>query len=179
VWFDRPADIRIDALIVSPAREDDLYHPATFNFSGVRDHQRLPIDTSGVGLYLGRPRHLLDIAIIASQGSKDGDDKTLGDLLADNADNLGDLLGNVTALAVPAPPVAAITGAASAVVKLSAAALRLLEAWTGKSIGLYRATWWEHRNRFGLGPHPEDGGLFRQADFEFRYEIFHEAPSKP
>ena len=172
VLFNRPAEIRLDALFVSPTT-DSIYQPATFPFSGVRDGQQLPIDTNGIGLYLGTPRYLLDVSLIASQGgTKDGENKTLGDLLADNADNLGDLLGNVTQLAVAAPQAAAITGAAAAAAKLSATALRLLDEWTGKSIGLYRVTWWEHRNRFGLGSHPEDGGRFRHGDFEFRYEVF-------
>jgi hypothetical protein len=181
VWFNRPAEVRIDALMVSPTTEESIFHPATYEFSGVQDGQRLPIDKSGgVGLYLGRPKYLLDIALIASQGGpKNGEIKTLGELLAENADNLGDLLGNVTTLAAAAPQAAAVTGAAAAAAKLSAAALRLLDQWTGKSIGLYRATWWEHRNQFGLGPHPEDGGHFRERDFEFRYEIFRDSPATP
>ena len=179
VWFNRPAEVRIDALIVSPAAEGQIYYPATFDFAGVRNGQPLPIDANGVALYLGRPQYLLDVSLIASQGgSKNGANKLL-ELLAENADNLGNLLGDVTTLAVGAPQVAAATGAATAAAKLSAAALRLLDEWTGRSIGLYRVTWWEHRDGFGVCPHPENGGRFRQGDFEFRYEIFQDVPPSP
>lgn len=172
-WFDRPTEVRLDALFVSPTAVE-IYHPATFGFAGVRDGTRLPIDENGIVLYLGDPRYFLDIALIASQG---GSNATLGELLAQNADNLGDLLGNVTVLAAPTGPAAAVTGAAAAAAKLSATALRLLDEMTGKSIGLYRVTWWEQRDRFGLGQHPSHGGQFRERDFEFRYEIFQDAPA--
>src|SRR5687768_9384851 len=37
VWFNRPAEVRIDALIVSPRTEESIYHPGTYEFSGVQD----------------------------------------------------------------------------------------------------------------------------------------------
>ena len=174
-WFG-PAEVRIDGLVVTPApAKDQLYHANTFTFPGVRDGQALPIDRdTGLGLYTGWPQYLLDIALIASRGGSD--QKTLGELLADSADQLGDLLGDVAKLTIVAPHAAAITGAAAAAARLSGTVLRLLANETGKSIGLYRATWYEHRNRFGLGNHPSDGGLFREQDFSFRYEVFQDHP---
>jgi hypothetical protein len=172
-WFG-PAEVRLDALFVTATSEDQIYHPGTFIFPGVRDHEDLPIDESGVLLYFGGPHYFLDMSLIASQG---GSEKPLGELLAEHTDELGDLLGNVTTLAIAAPQAAAITGAAAAAAKLGGAALRLLSEITGKSIGLYRATWFEHRDRFGLGPHPQDSDRFRKDDFEFRYEVFEDKPS--
>jgi hypothetical protein len=167
-----PAQVRLDALIVTPApAQDQLYQANTFTFPGVRDGQALPIDrAAGLGLYTGWPQYLLDVALIASRGGPD--QKTLGELLADSADQLGSLLGNVAKLTIAAPHAAAITGAAAAAAKLSGTVLRLLAQETGKSIGLYRATWYEHRDHFGLGNHPADGSLFREQDFAFRYEVF-------
>lgn len=174
-WFGR-AQVRIDALVITPApAEDQLYQANTFTFPGVRDGQALPIDrAASLGLYTGWPQYLLDVAIIASLGGPD--QKTLGEMLADSADQLGSLLGNVAKVTIAAPHAAAITGAAAAAAKLSGTVLRLLAQETGKSIGLYRATWYEHRDRFGLGNHPTDGGLFRQQDFAFRYEVFQDRP---
>jgi hypothetical protein len=174
-WFGR-AEVRIDALVVTPApAEDQLYQANTFTFSGVRDGQVLPIDRiAGMGVYTGWPQYLLDIALIASRGGPD--QKSLGELLADSADQLGSLLGNVTKLTVAAPHAAAITGAAAATARLAGTVLRLLAQETGKSIGLYRATWYEHRDHFGLGSHPPDGGLFREQDFAFRYDVFQDRP---
>jgi hypothetical protein len=166
------AEVRLDTLFVTAA-EDQIYQPGTFSFPGVRDRDELPIDEGGLLLYFGSPRYFIDIALIASQ---DNNGPTLGELLAESADQFGNLLENVTKLAVVVPQAAAITGAAAAAAKLAAAALRLLDEVTGKSIGLYRVTWFEHRDRFGLGPHPSDGDRFRQGDFEFRYEIFQDQP---
>jgi hypothetical protein len=175
-WFGA-AEVRIDALVVTPApAEDQLYQANTFTFPGVRDGQTLSIDReAGLGLYTGWPQYLLDIALIASLGG--ADQKTLGELLADSADQLGSLLGDVAKLTIAAPHAAAITGAAAAAAKLSGTVLRLLAQETGKSIGLYRATWYEQRNHFGLGSHPPDDSLFREQDFAFRYEIFQDHSS--
>jgi hypothetical protein len=175
-WFG-PAEVRVDALVVTPApTEDQLYHANTFTFPGVRDGQVLPIDRdTGLGLYTGWPQYLLDIALIASRGGQD--QKTLAEIMADGADQFGDLLGNVAKLTIAAPQAAAITGAGAAAAKLSGTILRLLAKETGKSIGLYRATWYENRHRFGLGNHPPGGGLFREQDFEFRYEVFQDHPA--
>ena len=169
------AEVRIDALLVTATADDQIYHPGTFVFPGVRDHDQLPIAGKGILVYLGSPRYFLDISLIASQG---GSDKTLGELLAENACELGDLLGNVAQLAIGVPQVAAITGAAAAAAKLAAVGLQLLNEITGKSIGLYRVTWFEHRDRFGLGPHPSNTDRFRNGDFEFRYEIFEDTPAE-
>jgi hypothetical protein len=170
-WFGA-AHVRLDAIVITPAPTDDqLYQSTTFNFPGVRDGQALPIDReAGLGVYTGWPQYFLDVALVASRGSPD--QKTLAELLADSGDQLGDLLGNVAKLTIAAPQAAAITGAAAAAAKLSGSALRLLARETGTSIGLYRGTWYEHRNRFGLGIHPPGSDRFRAQDFEFRYEIF-------
>jgi hypothetical protein len=166
------AEVRLDALFVTAA-EDQIYQPGTFSFPGIRDRDELPIDEGGLLLYFGSPRYFIDMALIASQG---GNGPTLGELLAESADQFGNLLGKVTKLAVAVPQAAAITEAAAAAAKLAAVALRLLDGVTGKSIGLYRVTWFEHRDRFGLGPHPGDGDRFRNRDFEFRYEVFEDRP---
>lgn len=166
------ADVRIDALFVTATGDGDLYHPGTFTFGGVKDHDRLPIDEAGMMLYFGRPRYFLDMALIASRG---GDDKPLAALLTEHAPSFGELLGGVAALAMGAPAPAALTAAAAAAGNVAALALQLLDQVTGKSIGLYRATWFAQRDRFGIGDHPADGGRFLKGDFEFRYEIFKEA----
>lgn len=174
-WFGG-AEVRLDALVVTPApAEDQLYQANTFSFSGIRDGQDIPIDNAaGLGLYTGWPQYFLDFALVASRG---GDDQqSLGDLVADSADSLSSLLGGVAQLTVAAPQVAAITGAAAAAAKLSGAVLRLLAKETGRSIGLYRATWYEHRDNFGIGDHPPDGDRFKAQDLSFRYQVFQDQP---
>ena len=168
-WFGG-ADIRLDALFVTATAEDQIYRPLTFPFTGIRDHDDLPIGEAGLLLYLGRPRYFLDMSLIASRS--EGDDKMLDELLSDGADEVGDLAAGVAQLTYAAPEAAAITTAAAAAAKIAATALRLLKRATGNSIGLYRTTWFEHRDSFGLGRHPREGDRFRIQDFEFRYEIF-------
>ncbi|MGH9004697.1 MAG: hypothetical protein ACRDYV_16355, partial [Acidimicrobiia bacterium] len=117
------ADIRVDALVVTPAPADDqLYQADTFTFSEIKDGETLPIDpASGLGIYTGWPQYFLSMAVIVSRGGQD--QKSLPELLADSADQLGDLLGNVAQLTAAAPHAGAITGAAAAAVKLGGAVL--------------------------------------------------------
>lgn len=175
-WFGG-ADVRLDALFVTAAAEEQIYQPGTFPFSGVRDHDALPIGDGGLLLYLGGPRFFLDMSLIASRST--ADDTPLSELLADGADEVGDLAGSVAQLTYAAPHAAAITAAAGAAAKLSAVALRLLKHVTGSSIGLYRTTWFEHRDKFGLGHHPPGLDRYLVQDFEFRYEIFEDRPPEP
>jgi hypothetical protein len=76
------------------------------------------------------------------------------------------------------PQVGAITGAASAAVRFSGLMFDILKSITGRTIGLYRASWFEHRDRYGIGVHPTDGERFRKDDLEFRYEIFQDVPKE-
>ncbi len=174
-WFGK-ADVRLDALVVTPGQhEDQLFHANTFPFSGVRNGETLPLDrATGLAVYTGWPQYFLDLTLMASR-SVPGQ-KSLAGLIADSADQFGSLLGSVAALTAAAPQAAAITAAGAAAAKLGSSILRALDGITGSSIGLYRATWYEHRHRFGLGQHPADGGRFRVQDLEFRYEVFQDRP---
>ncbi len=176
-WFGA-ADIRLDALVVTPAPDQDqLYQAHTFTFSGVRPHQTLSIEAeTGLGFYTGWPQCFLDIALVASRS--DPGQKSLAEIIASGADQLGSVLENVATLAGAIPQAAAITGAAAAAAKVSGSVLHLLDQITGRSIGLYRSTWYEYRHRFGLGQHPADGDRFRVQGFEFRYEVFQDRPGE-
>ena len=84
-WFGA-ADVRLDALIVhGPTSRNDTscYQPGTFRFNGVKDGQRLAIDTGGLLIFYGKPRYFLDIFITASRDRSDTDD--LATLLATQA----------------------------------------------------------------------------------------------
>lgn len=177
-WFNLRAFVRLDALVVTPAPDaEQIYHAQTFGFPGVHDGDTLAIEPeAGLGFYTGRPAYLLDVAVIASQGQPG--QPTLAELLADSVDRLSDFLGRISPLLAAAPPAAAISGAAAAAASLSGAALRLLDNVTGKSIGLHRVTWYEHRDRFGIGRHPADGA-YRYQDLGFSYEIFQDLPGGP
>ena len=174
-WFGS-AEIRLDALFVSPSHENPVYQPLTLSFPGVKDGDILPIGESGVALYHGTPQYFLDIAIIASRAKSDS--KDLSVILAERANDLGDLLGNVAKLTFAVPQAAAILAASSAAAKLASAALQFLDQVTGNSIGLYRTTWFEHRDRFGIGSHPESGGMLEERGLSFNYEIFQDTPSR-
>ncbi|HLM84888.1 MAG TPA: hypothetical protein VK272_01725 [Solirubrobacteraceae bacterium] len=168
------AEIRLDALVVTAAPGTAAYAPGTFRFPRIGSGDKLQIGEGGLGIFLGDPRGLLDISIVVSRAQED--DKSLEELLAEAGD-VASLLGDVTKLAAPAPQVAAITAAGGAAVKLSTVALRLLAKYTGRSIGVYRTTWWES-GEFGIGKHPNDGTRYRNNDFEFWYRIFRNAPHR-
>lgn len=170
-WFGG-ADIRIDAIAVTGAGTDpaSFYQPTTFRFPGVRDGDRLPIESPGLIFFYGQPAHFLDIFIVVSRDRKDT--KDLATLIDENVHTpewtaaAGTLLG----LAVAAPQVAVVTGAIAAAATLGNFASDILQQVTGATVGLYRASWLQSRDRFGLGRHPETGS-FRQKDLEFWFEI--------
>ncbi|WP_448625285.1 hypothetical protein [Geodermatophilus sp. URMC 64] len=168
------ADIRLDAICVTVPSDGvpDLYSPTTFRFSGVRDHEQLPIDKEAKGmlLYSGYPAYFLDVTIAASRAADDQPD--LAELLAKESAEISGALGDVSKLAFGVPAVGVVTAAAAAAARLSGVVFRLLSQATGRAIGLYRATWFQNRDDFGLGVHPSDGERFRKDDLEFRYEIF-------
>ena len=174
-WFG-PGNVRLDALVVTvpgASADDSQYAPNTFTFPGVRDGDRLPIE-EGLLLYQGRPRYFLDLAITASADTKGA--PTLGDLLAEQADAIGDATGDIAALSLAAPQVAIVSAAASAAARIASTALRLLQMATGNTIGLYRTTWFENRDDYGIGRHPRDGLTYLKSDLEFWYEIFEDRP---
>jgi hypothetical protein len=45
----------------------------------------------------------------------------------------------------------------------------------GDALGLYRGSWLQVRDAFGVGRHPDDGEEFQIRDISFRYEIAEEA----
>jgi hypothetical protein len=73
-------------------------------------------------------------------------------------------------LAVAAPQAVAVTAAIGAAATVGNLAAKILAQAAGDTIGLYRTTWLQQRDRFGLGRHPA-AGCFQQKDFEFWYEI--------
>ena len=172
-WFGE-AEIRLDAFVVTAASGDTAYTPGTFTFPQIRDGDQLQIGESGLPLYMGHPRGLLDISIVASRAQEDN--TSLAQLIAQAGDDVASLLGQITKLTAAAPHVAVISAAGGAAVKLSTVVLRLLQEFTGTSIGLYRNAWWEYRDNFGIGRHPDDGTWYRKNDLEFRYEIFRNEP---
>lgn len=173
-WFSG-ADIRLDTIVVRGLEADkgepqEFYQPDTFRFSGVRDGDRLPIDSPGLLVFYGQPNHFLDISILVSRDRSDS--KDLGDLIATRLGSAewktaaSSLLG----LAVAAPQVAAITAAIGGAAVVANVAAEVLRSATGDTIGLYRVSWLQHRDRFGLGRHPEQDS-YRQRDLSFWYEI--------
>lgn len=172
-WFGG-ADIRVDTIVVNgltkaDGGEPDFYQPATFRFPGVEDGDKLPIDAPGLLVFYGRPAHFLDISVLVSRDRKDSDD--LGKLIAGqlNSSDWKSAAASVLGL-VAAPQVAAITAAIGGAAFVANLAAEVLRRATGNSIGLYRVSWLQHRDRFGLGRHPEKG-VYREQDLSFWYEI--------
>jgi hypothetical protein len=173
-WFSG-ADIRLDTIVVRGLAEEDnpaqqFYQPGTFRFPGVHDGDRLPIDAPGLLIFYGQPSHFLDISILVSRDRRDSDD--LGDLIATqfNSSAWKAAAGSLLGLAVAAPQVAAITAALGGAAVVANLAADVLRSVTGDTIGLYRVSWLQHRDRFGLGRHPEQD-VYRQRDLSFWYEI--------
>lgn len=166
------ANVRLDALVVHGrnSRNQQFYMPATFRFPSVKDHDSLPIDENGLLIFDGNPLHFLDLSITASRDTTGADD--LATLLSRELSNpkTQGAVGALLALGVAAPAAATIAGAVSAAAVLGDIAYRLVRAATGNTIGVYRGSFLQFRDAFGVGKHPGDGGRFRVKDLEFSYD---------
>jgi hypothetical protein len=177
-WFGE-ADVRLDALVVhggGQKKAGEYYVPGTFRFARITDGARLPLENLLV--FHGRPRHFLDFFVTVSRDRQDSDD--LAELLRDrlNTAELQDATQVMLGLAVAAPQVAAITTALGAAALLGKTAYEVLRHATGATIGLYRSSWLEITDRFGVGFHPEEG-LRRVNDLSFRFEVIADEPGSP
>ena len=176
-WFG-DAQMRLDALVVhGKATESDslnFYMPQTFRFPGIKDRDRLPTGENGLLIFYGEAIHFLDIFITVSRDKKDSDD--LATLLAKQLESpeiqgaLGTILG-FTAVAPQAATFATALGAASV---LGNFAYKILGKVTGDTVGLYRTSWLQYRDKFGIGRHPQTGS-HKVKDISFWYEIIQEA----
>jgi hypothetical protein len=173
-WFGG-ANIRLDAIVVRGLAAGDeaatpFYQPSTFRFSGVQDGDRLPVEAPGLLIFYGWPTHFVDISIMASRDTGDSADlsKLIGARL--NSDEWKTASQSLLALTAVAPQAAAIAGALGGAAVIGNFAADVLRTATDNTIGLYRASWLQYRDAFGLGRHPEDDA-FRQRDLSFWYEV--------
>jgi hypothetical protein len=173
-WFGA-ADLRLDALVVhgqSSRKSTSCYQPGTFRFNGVKDGQRLPIDTGGLLLFYGKARHFVDIFITVSRDRSDSDD--LATMLAAQAESpqLGSAIAQVATVVATAGAATVLPAAIQGAALIGSLAYKLITGISGNTLGLYHTTWLQVRDGLGVGPHPETG-VFRPdgADVSFRYEI--------
>jgi hypothetical protein len=177
-WFGE-ADVRLDALVVtgygSSGDSSSFYLAKTAPFARIRDSDALQIGAGGLLLFHGVASHFVDLFLMVSRDRQDSAD--LSTLLRSNlqSEDVKAALAGLVGLAVAAPQVAAVVGAISAAGILGDFAYRLLRAATGNTIGLYRNSYLEYRDGFGIGVHPGPGReTFRVNDLSFRYEISQE-----
>jgi hypothetical protein len=168
------ADIRLDTLLVhgngTRDKPQDFYMPQTFRFSRVADGDRLPIDDAGLLIFYGRPLHFLDLFLTVSRDRKDSDDLAVLLTQQSQTKELREALGTLLGLVVAAPQAAAVTAAFGAAAILGNFAYLVLQKSTGSTIGLYRSSWIQYRDNFGIGRHPPNEP-YRVKDLSFWYEI--------
>lgn len=176
-WFG-DAEMRLDALVVQGyATEDEpasIYMPQTFRFPGIKSRDRLPTGENGLLIFYGKAQYFLDIFITVSRNRKDSED--LATLLSQQmqSNEVQGVLGNVLGLAsVASPQVGAVTTALSAASMFGNFAYQVLNKVTGDTIGLYRTSWLQYRDGFGIGRHPKEGS-HHVKDLSFWYEIITE-----
>lgn len=174
-WFGE-ADIRLDALVITgqgtQSDPGSFYMPKTASFGRIGDGETLPIGDGGLLVYHGSARHFLDIFIMVSRDLKDTEN--LASILTEGlgSEKMKAAISGLTALALAAPTVSAVTAAVGAAGVLGDIAYHLLQAATGSTIGLYRNSHLQFRDGFGVGSHPGPGKrCFRVKDLSFRYEI--------
>jgi hypothetical protein len=163
-------------MVISAVSEADgrPFHAHTMRFPGVRDGDRLPIDSAL--LYEGPVDRFVDIALwVAKDDSRDVD---LAELIAAQANNeeVAEAISTITALAVAQPTAALVAGSAGAVGLLVRTAARVIDQLRGSSIGVYRTSLLPHEGfgvngaANGLGRRPIDG-LIHAQDISFALEF--------
>jgi hypothetical protein len=169
------ANIRVDTLVVHgkpPSGKSDLYHPGTLRFPDIRDEQHLPFGEKGVLVYLGEPRYFVDFFITVSRDNKDAPD--LHNLLTGaSARNFASVAGTLGGVFIPGLNGAVLKGAISAAFSLGDLAHQVLSAVTGKTVGVFRGSWLEQTDNFGIGLHPASGMLLVD-NLSFSFEILRE-----
>ena len=175
-WFG-DADIRLDALVVhgnaTQGNSTSAYVPKTFRFPGIKDQDRLPTGENGLLIFYGNALHFLDIFITVSRDRKDTDD--LATLLSQQLQSteLQGAVGTLVGLAVASPQISTITTAIGGASILGNVAYQVLSKVTGNTIGLYRTSWLQYKDGFGIGRHPQEGS-HKVRDLSFWYEIIQE-----
>jgi hypothetical protein len=175
------AGVRVDALVVHGGATSsgaggslaDFYSPSTFRFDRVADGDRLPFGDEGLLVYLGRPRHFLDLFIAVSRDRADS--SALAELLGALKDTEDAVSAEtqLLAMATGLPNPKLLTAALRAALMLGDAAMVALRNATSGTIGLYRNSWLRGRDGWGIGRHPNEG-MFTVKDLSFGFEIFEE-----
>jgi hypothetical protein len=152
------AAIRVEALVVrgiNPgSKRQEFYEPRTFRFERVKDGERLPIGDSGLLLFFGRPQHFLDFFLLVSRDRQDS--AHLAELFKRNlkSDEIRHATAVLLGLAIAAPTVASVAAAVGAAAAMGSFAVKVLFNITGDTIGLYRSSYLQNSDSFGLGRHP-------------------------
>jgi hypothetical protein len=173
-WFGG-AEIRLDALAVhGNANAEDVssvYSPGTFRFPDIHDNQPFPLDPDfGMVIFDGKPAFFLDIFVMASRDRKDSDD--LASLLKErlNKDEFKAAAATLLALAA-VPTSAAVAAAIGAAAMVGDLTYQVVKAVSPKTIGMYRGSFLQFRDGFGVGRHPEGTGQqFLNGDLQFWFE---------
>jgi hypothetical protein len=163
------AEIRIDAIVIhGNSASGTIYKAQTIRFQRVADGDR--IVSEAVLLFYGRPRYFVDFGLCVSRNTKDTDD--LANLLGSElqSSKMKSAMESVMTLGPALPEAAALAAAVAGAAQIGALAYKVLRAATGATVGVYRASWLEHRDKFGIGKHLPDAS-YRVKDISFQYEI--------
>ena len=170
--------MRVDFLVVTAPTEATMvpYQARSVFVDRVRSGDRLPYEN--LLIYDGPVDRFLDLAVWVSKA----DDREVGlaELLQTelNGREVAGAIATLAALAVAAPTAAVVAGSLAAVATLIRTGARLLSAFAGTSIGVYRTSLLPHE-RFGAGDpaqrHPAVGAINAQ-DMSLAYEVVDAAP---
>ena len=170
--------VRVDFLVVTAPTDAAMvpYQARSVFVDRVKSGDRLPYDN--LLIYDGPVDRFLDIAVWVSKA--DDRDVGLAELLQTelNSTQVAGAIATLAALAVAAPTAAVVAGSVGAVATLIRTGARLLSAFAGTSIGVYRTSLLPYE-RFGAGDpaqrHPAAGAINAQ-DMSLAYEVVDAAP---
>jgi hypothetical protein len=160
------AEIRLDAIVVHGNSADStIYEANTVRFERVADGDRLINEP--LLLFYGNPRYFIDFSLCVSRDRKDAED--LSSLLGSElqSSDTKSALESVMNLGSSIPEAVSLAAAVAGAAQIGALAYKVLRATTGTTVGVYRASWLEHSDNFGIGKHPPEGSYSRK-DLSFQ-----------
>lgn len=152
------ADLRLDVVVSHANKEENanFYTIDTIPYKNVADGDELVREFENKLLFSGNAKYFLNFQIMLSRDKPDS--KSLKDLLTDDMlkNTIPDSFDSIFSLINAINPTAAIIGGAiNGAITIGRLAWDILDNHTDKTIFSYDNVWFQNRNNFGIGRHPE------------------------
>lgn len=168
------SDLRLDVMINHGNKDENanFFKAETIKYNDVNDGDELIKEFENKLLFSGNTQYFLNFQMMLSRDKPDS--KPLDDILTSDTikTTLPDSFNTIMTLIETTNPTAAVVGAAiNGAITIGRFAWNLLDNYTDKTIFSYDNVWFQNRNNFGIGRHP-DNGTMTIDDAKLFFSIF-------